>query len=263
MVILNAASMAITISTVSSESAPRSLINRSVALIDSGDDHHGPEGNHRVIAGDRPVGFNIDHDPAHGFFGLLRFSTDTNRWTNLTVQPLTGKRREAGFSGQISGRWISSPAMKSIFVLTGAGISAESGIQTFRGMNGLWEGHRLEDVASPGGFQRDPSMVYRFYNMRRPKIREAVPSAAHFALARLERDFPGTVTLVTQNIDDLHERAGSRQVIHMHGEAMKARCLICQAVSPCETALDETNRCPACARRSSWTANKPSSARPT
>jgi NAD-dependent deacetylase len=136
--------------------------------------------------------------------------------------------------------------MKSIFVLTGAGISAESGIQTFRGMNGLWEGHRLEDVASPGGFQRDPSMVYRFYNMRRPKIREAVPNAAHFALARLERDFPGTVTLVTQNIDDLHERAGSRQVIHMHGEAMKARCLICQAVSPCETALDETNRCPAC-----------------
>jgi len=136
--------------------------------------------------------------------------------------------------------------MKSIFVLTGAGISAESGIQTFRGMDGLWEGHRLEDVASPGGFQRDPSMVYRFYNMRRPKIRDAAPNAAHIALARLERDFPGTVTLVTQNIDDLHERAGSRQVIHMHGEAMKARCLKCQAVSPCEIALDETDRCPAC-----------------
>jgi NAD-dependent deacetylase len=138
------------------------------------------------------------------------------------------------------------PAMKSIFVLTGAGISVESGIQTFRGSDGLWEGHRLEDVASPGGFQRDHSTVYRFYNMRRAKIREAAPNAAHFALARLERDFPGTVTLVTQNIDDLHERAGSRQVIHMHGEAMKARCLKCQTISTCETTLDETNRCPAC-----------------
>lgn len=136
--------------------------------------------------------------------------------------------------------------MKSIFVLTGAGISAESGIQTFRGMDGLWEGHRLEDVASPEGFQRDPSMVYRFYNMRRPKVQEAAPNAAHFALAKLEHDFPGTVSLVTQNIDDLHERAGSRRVIHMHGEAMKARCLKCHAVTPCEAALDETNRCPAC-----------------
>jgi NAD-dependent deacetylase len=82
--------------------------------------------------------------------------------------------------------------------------------------------------------------------MRRKKIREAVPNAAHLALARLERDFPGTVTLVTQNIDDLHERAGSRGVIHMHGEAMKARCMKCRSISPCETTLDETNRCPAC-----------------
>jgi NAD-dependent deacetylase len=135
---------------------------------------------------------------------------------------------------------------QNIFILTGAGISAESGIQTFRGSDGLWEGHRLEDVASPAGFERDRSMVYRFYNMRRGKIQEAAPNAAHLALARLERDFPGTVTLVTQNIDDLHERAGSQKVIHMHGEAMKARCLKCQAISPCETALDETNRCPAC-----------------
>jgi NAD-dependent deacetylase len=136
--------------------------------------------------------------------------------------------------------------MKSIFVLTGAGISAESGIQTFRGTDGLWEGHRLEDVASPEAFQRDPSMVYRFYNMRRAKIRDAAPNAAHFALARLEGEFPGTVTLVTQNVDDLHERAGSCQVIHMHGEAMKSRCLQCQAITPCEVTLDETNRCPAC-----------------
>jgi len=89
-------------------------------------------------------------------------------------------------------------------------------------------------------------MVYGFYNIRRAKIRDATPNAAHSALARLERDFPGTVTLVTQNIDDLHERAGSRQVIHMHGEAMKARCLKCLIISPCETTLDATNRCPAC-----------------
>jgi NAD-dependent deacetylase len=136
--------------------------------------------------------------------------------------------------------------MKYIFVLTGAGISAESGIQTFRGSDGLWEEHRLEEVASPEAFQRDPSMVYRFYNMRRAKIREAAPNAAHFALARLEREFPGTVNLVTQNVDDLHERAGSRQVIHMHAEAMKARCTKCQAIAPCEVTLDETNRCPAC-----------------
>ncbi|MCF7673708.1 MAG: hypothetical protein K9N23_01360 [Akkermansiaceae bacterium] len=88
-------------------------------------------------------------------------------------------------------------------------------------------------------------MVYRFYNMRRSKIRDAAPNAAHFALARLERDFPGTVSLATQNIDDLHERAGSRRVIHMHGEAMKASCLKCAAVSPCEVTLDETTFSPA------------------
>ena len=137
--------------------------------------------------------------------------------------------------------------MNSIFVLTGAGISAESGIRTFRGTSGLWEGHRVEDVASPAGFQRDPALVFEFYNVRRKKIREAQPNAAHLALARLEREFPGTVTVVTQNIDDLHERAGSRNVIHMHGEALKARCRDCRAVAVLENNLDETNRCPACA----------------
>lgn len=136
--------------------------------------------------------------------------------------------------------------MKSIFILTGAGISAESGIQTFRGSSGLWEGHRVEDVASPAGFQRDPALVFGFYNVRRANIREAQPNAAHLALARLERAFAGTVTVVTQNIDDLHERAGSRNVIHMHGEAMKARCRDCGSVSPCESTLDGTNVCPAC-----------------
>lgn len=136
--------------------------------------------------------------------------------------------------------------MKSIFILTGAGISAESGIQTFRGADGLWEGHNLQDVACPEAFRRNPCLVYRFYNMRREKILEAAPNAAHFALARLQREFPGKVTLVTQNIDDLHERGGSQQVIHMHGEAIKARCLFCEAVSPCGIELDETNACPAC-----------------
>ena len=136
--------------------------------------------------------------------------------------------------------------MKSIFVLTGAGISAESGIQTFRGSTGLWEGHKVEAVASPAGFQRNPALVFEFFNVRRTKIREAQPNAAHLALARLEKEFPGTVTVVTQNIDDLHERAGSRNVIHMHGEAMKARCRECRSISPCENTLDETNSCPAC-----------------
>jgi NAD-dependent deacetylase len=101
-------------------------------------------------------------------------------------------------------------------------------------------------VASPAGFHRDPSLVFEFYNVRRAKIREAQPNAAHLALARLEREFPGTVTVVTQNIDDLHERAGSQNVVHMHGEAMKARCRDCGSVSPCEGALDERNRCPVC-----------------
>ena len=136
--------------------------------------------------------------------------------------------------------------MKSIFILTGAGISAESGIQTFRGSNGLWEGHRVEDVASPEGFQRNPALVFEFYNVRRVKIRQAQPNSAHLALARLERQFPGTVTVVTQNVDDLHERAGSRNVIHMHGEVMKARCRNCEGISPCEGDLDETNVCPEC-----------------
>ena len=136
--------------------------------------------------------------------------------------------------------------MKSIFVLTGAGISAESGIETFRGSTGLWEGQRVEDVASPAGFQRNPALVFEFYNVRRAKIREAQPNAAHLALARLEKEFPDIVTVVTQNIDDLHERAGSRNVIHMHGEAMKARCRDCRSISPCESTLDETNSCPAC-----------------
>ncbi|MGF1749566.1 MULTISPECIES: Sir2 family NAD+-dependent deacetylase [Vibrio] len=115
---------------------------------------------------------------------------------------------------------------KNIVVLTGAGISAESGIQTFRTQDGLWENHRIEDVATPEGFVRDPNLVQSFYNQRRKKLQQPsiLPNAAHIALGQLERDLNGCVTVITQNIDNLHERGGSDNVIHMHGELLKARC---------------------------------------
>ena len=118
----------------------------------------------------------------------------------------------------------SSP--RSIVVLTGAGISAESGIRTFRAAEGLWEEHRIEDVASPSGFARDPHLVHDFYNERRRLLQEPEiePNPAHIALAGFERDFDGDFLLVTQNIDNLHERAGSRNLLHMHGEMLKVRC---------------------------------------
>lgn len=114
----------------------------------------------------------------------------------------------------------------NIVVLTGAGISAESGIRTFRAADGLWEEHRVEDVATPEGYQRDPELVQAFYNARRAQIvnGSVAPNAAHYALAKLEAELNGTVTIVTQNIDNLHERAGSHNVIHMHGELLKVRC---------------------------------------
>lgn len=112
-------------------------------------------------------------------------------------------------------------AKKRLVVLTGAGISAESGLQTFRDADGLWEGYDVYEVASPIGWQRNPQLVLDFYNMRRRQIREAQPNAAHFALARLEQNYE--VRIVTQNIDDLHERAGSSWVLHLHGEIFKMR----------------------------------------
>ncbi|ACX88534.1 Sir2 family NAD+-dependent deacetylase [Pectobacterium parmentieri] len=113
-----------------------------------------------------------------------------------------------------------------VVVLTGAGISAESGIRTFRAADGLWEEHRVEDVATPEGFQRDPELVQEFYNARRRQLQqpEIVPNAAHLALANLEAMLEDNFQLITQNIDNLHERAGSRRVIHMHGELLKIRC---------------------------------------
>lgn len=115
---------------------------------------------------------------------------------------------------------------RNIVVLTGAGISAESGIQTFRTQDGLWENHRIEDVATPEGFERDPDLVQDFYNQRRLKLQkpEIKPNAAHLSLGRLEKELEGSVTIITQNIDNLHERGGSDNVIHMHGELLKARC---------------------------------------
>src|ERR1700743_3558232 len=112
----------------------------------------------------------------------------------------------------------------NIVILTGAGISKESGLETFRDPDGVWGQVKLEDVATPEAFHRDPGQVHRFYNARRERLLQGdvVPNAAHLALARLEQDWPGEVLLVTQNIDDLHDRAGSRNLIHMHGELLKA-----------------------------------------
>jgi NAD-dependent deacetylase len=117
--------------------------------------------------------------------------------------------------------------IRSIVVLTGAGISAESGIATFRGPGGLWEGHRVEDVCTPDALESDPVLVHRFYDIRRAALDTVQPNAAHRALARLEAEWPGEVLIVTQNVDDLHERAGSRTVLHMHGELRSALCAHC------------------------------------
>jgi NAD-dependent deacetylase len=114
-----------------------------------------------------------------------------------------------------------------VLILTGAGVSAESGIPTFRGSDGLWEGYRPEEVATPGAFRRDPVLVQHFYNQRRSRLRQEdiQPNAAHLALAEFEREHDDSFLLVTQNIDDLHQRAGSKKVLPMHGELLKARCI--------------------------------------
>ncbi|WP_010180136.1 SIR2 family NAD-dependent protein deacylase [Aquimarina agarilytica] len=113
--------------------------------------------------------------------------------------------------------------MKHLVVLTGAGMSAESGINTFRDAGGLWEGHDVMEVASPEGFAKNPDLVYDFYNQRRKQLFEVEPNKGHYALAALEKDFE--ISIITQNVDDLHERAGSTNVIHLHGELRKARSL--------------------------------------
>lgn len=139
---------------------------------------------------------------------------------------------------------------RNIVVLTGAGISAESGVGTFRGNGGLWENHRVEDVATPEAFARDPDLVHRFYDARRAFVQEVEPNAAHLALARLDSAWPGELTIVTQNVDDLHERAGTRRLIHMHGEHLSAWCLACDTRHSWRQTLIDRPPCPSCGAES-------------
>ena len=140
--------------------------------------------------------------------------------------------------------------IRNIMILTGAGISAESGIDTFRSAGGLWEQHRVEDVATPEGFARDPDLVLRFYDMRRAAIQTKAPNPAHEALAQLDAEWPGELLIVTQNVDDLHERAGAKRVLHMHGEHLLAWCISCDVRIPWTASLIERPPCPVCRARS-------------
>ncbi len=131
-------------------------------------------------------------------------------------------------------------------ILTGAGISAESGVATFRDADGLWARYDWRALATPEAFAADPDAVHEFYNARRLQLPQVAPNAAHLALARLQRDYPGEVAIVTQNVDDLHERAGAAEVVHMHGELAKARCAACGAVVGWTGALSRADSCAAC-----------------
>ncbi|HSG33212.1 MAG TPA: NAD-dependent deacylase [Sphingomonadaceae bacterium] len=143
--------------------------------------------------------------------------------------------------------------VKNIVILTGAGISAESGLRTFRASDGLWEDHRVEDVASPEGFHRDPALVQRFYDERRVQVQAAEPNAAHLALGALDRAWAREtgreLLIVTQNIDDLHERGGASRVLHMHGEALSAWCTHCDVRHRWTGNLSGGPPCPACGER--------------
>ncbi|WP_339693173.1 NAD-dependent deacylase [Celeribacter baekdonensis] len=133
-----------------------------------------------------------------------------------------------------------------IFILSGAGLSAESGLRTFRAADGLWEDHRVEDVATFEAFERDAELVQRFYNMRRAQATEAHPNTAHVALAKLQANYDGPVTLVTQNVDDLLERGGAHEVIHMHGSVMGALCATCGHRWPAPMEMRVSDPCPSC-----------------
>jgi NAD-dependent deacetylase len=134
----------------------------------------------------------------------------------------------------------------NILVLTGAGISAESGLATFRGPDGLWEGHRVEEVATPEAFVRDSALVYAFYDARRARADEVEPNAAHKALARLDAEWPGELLIVTQNVDNLHERAGANRLLHMHGELNSGWCLACDERFGWHGPMGEGSACPVC-----------------
>ena len=137
-------------------------------------------------------------------------------------------------------------SVRNIVILTGAGISAESGLATFRAADGLWEDHRVEDVATPEAYRRDPGLVHRFYDARRARLGEVTPNAAHEALARLDAEWPGELLIVTQNVDDLHERAGARRLLHMHGELNSGWCLACDDRFGWEGPMGEGATCPVC-----------------
>jgi NAD-dependent deacetylase len=139
-------------------------------------------------------------------------------------------------------------SFENIVILTGAGLSRESGLDTFRDPDGIWAKVNVDDVATPGAFARNPALVHEFYNARRRQLLSGAihPNEAHLALARLQHSSEGRVTIVTQNIDDLHERAGAAAVIHIHGELLKARCDGCQKPTPCMGDLSTESRCPSC-----------------
>jgi NAD-dependent deacetylase len=136
--------------------------------------------------------------------------------------------------------------IRNIVILTGAGISAESGLATFRGPDGLWEGHRVEDVATPEAFARDPVLVHAFYDARRANLDKVEPNAAHGALARLDAEWPGELLIVTQNVDDLHERAGAKRLLHMHGELKSAWCRACDGRMAWAEDMGHGPACPGC-----------------
>ncbi|MFZ2997718.1 NAD-dependent deacylase [Sphingobium sp.] len=137
---------------------------------------------------------------------------------------------------------------RNIVILTGAGISAESGLATFRGPDGLWEGHRVEDVCTPEAIARNPALVHRFYDERRAKLADIAPNPAHAALATLDQSWGGDLLIVTQNVDDLHERAGTKRLIHMHGELKSALCAACGKAVAWDGPLPPGTPCSGCAR---------------
>jgi len=136
--------------------------------------------------------------------------------------------------------------IQNIVILTGAGVSAESGLATFRGPGGLWEGHRVEDICTPEALARDRALVLNFYDARRAALATVEPNAAHRALARLDAEWPGELLIVTQNVDDLHERAGAKRMLHMHGELQSALCEICEARMRWTGPMIDRPGCPDC-----------------
>lgn len=139
------------------------------------------------------------------------------------------------------------PYPANIVILTGAGVSAESGLATFRGPGGLWEGHRVEDVCTPEALAADPALVHRFYDLRRAALGKVLPNAAHQALALLDAEWAGELLIVTQNVDDLHERAGARRLVHMHGALNSALCARCGDRAEWSGTLAPGTPCPRCA----------------